>query len=258
MMTCQGHRDGGRQSSAWHPFRPTPISSLAIPAAELRLGRRTHDAHFSSQRDLTPRSHFPRESAKQQGSSPRAPVHGASLPSSFKIHGLNANTESNPQVFSSKAQDPAGRSKARPGCRAAGTKRVSVRARDRERLHQLRAPRGRYLATARGRRAGPAAEGCVTAPSPRRRFHCTIRPRTPSPPQAWLGVRRRPRMAQPGKAPWPPELQERHRVPTNTHPGPGLTLHRQEDAPQQHGCGGLERGASCQPAGAGFSRWKGA
>ena len=40
-------------------------------------------------------------------------------------------------------------------------------------------------------------------------------------------------------------------------PDPGLTLHCQQDAPEQHGRGGrLDRGASREPAGTGCSGWK--
>lgn len=52
--------------------------------------------------------------------------HGAPLPSSFRIQGRNANTDSKPQVPSSKAQEPAGRSRALESCKAAGTKGLSV------------------------------------------------------------------------------------------------------------------------------------
>lgn len=56
----------------------------------------------------------------------QSPFHEASLPSSFRIQGRNSNTESKPQVPSSKAQEPAGRSRALASCKAAGTKGLSV------------------------------------------------------------------------------------------------------------------------------------
>lgn len=70
------------------------------------------------------------------------PLCTSPLPSSFKIHGRNSNTESKPQVFSSKVQDPAGRSRVLASCSAVDTKRVSIRAGSGERWQQLRAPWG--------------------------------------------------------------------------------------------------------------------
>lgn len=63
---------------------------------------------------------------RREESSPRAPFYRVLLPSSFRIQGRNANTESKPHVSSSKAQEPAGRSRALASCKAAGTKGLSV------------------------------------------------------------------------------------------------------------------------------------